>query len=40
MYTIFRGCWPFVITMVIFLVIIIFVPVLSTWLPSVMIPGG
>ena len=39
MYTIFRGCWPFVITMVIFLLIVIFVPQLCTWLPSVMIPG-
>jgi tripartite ATP-independent transporter DctM subunit len=40
MYTIFRGCWPFVFTMVVFLVIIIFIPALSTWLPSVMIPGS
>ena len=40
MYTIFRGCWPFVITMVVFLLIVIFVPWLSTWLPSVMIPGS
>jgi C4-dicarboxylate transporter, DctM subunit len=37
MYTIFRGTWPFVFTMCIFLVIIIFVPFLSTWLPDLMI---
>jgi C4-dicarboxylate transporter DctM subunit len=40
MYTIFRGCWPFVFTMVVCLLILIFVPWLSTWLPSVMIPGS
>jgi C4-dicarboxylate transporter, DctM subunit len=37
MYTIFRGCWPFVFTMCIFLVIIIMLPILSTWLPDLMI---
>jgi C4-dicarboxylate transporter, DctM subunit len=36
MYTIFRGCWPFVWTMVAFLVVIILVPLLSTWLPTLM----
>jgi C4-dicarboxylate transporter DctM subunit len=34
MYTIFRGVMPFVLTMVIFTVLIVFVPQLSTWLPS------
>jgi tripartite ATP-independent transporter DctM subunit len=36
MYTIFRGVWPFVATMCIFLLILIFVPWLSTWLPGLM----
>jgi tripartite ATP-independent transporter DctM subunit len=36
MYTIFRGCWPFVWTMVLFLIVVIFVPLLSTWLPKLM----
>lgn len=36
MYTIFKGVWPFVLTMVIFLFILIFVPQLSTWLPGLM----
>ena len=36
MYTIFRGCWPFVWTQCIFLVILIFLPILSTWLPQLM----
>ena len=36
MYTIFRGCWPFVWTMCIFLVGLIFLPMLSTWLPNLM----
>ena len=39
MYTIFRGCWPFVFTMVVFLLLLIFVPQLSTWLPDLMIAG-
>jgi C4-dicarboxylate transporter DctM subunit len=34
MYTIFRGVMPFVLTMIIFLVILVFVPQLSTWLPN------
>jgi tripartite ATP-independent transporter DctM subunit len=36
MYTIFRGCWPFVWTMLICLVILVFLPWLSTWLPGLM----
>lgn len=36
MYTIFRGVWPFVATMCIFLLMLIFVPSLSTWLPGLM----
>ncbi len=36
MYTIFRGVWPFVATMVVFLLVLIFLPWLSTWLPSLM----
>jgi tripartite ATP-independent transporter DctM subunit len=36
MYTIFRGVWPFIYAMVIFLLLLIFVPWLSTWLPSLM----
>ena len=36
MYTIFRGCWPFVWTMLIFLVLLVFLPWLSTWLPNLM----
>jgi TRAP-type C4-dicarboxylate transport system permease large subunit len=36
MYTIFRGCWPFVGTMCVFLLLLIFLPWLSTWLPSLM----
>lgn len=36
MYTIFRGCWPFVGAMTLFLLIMIFAPWLATWLPSLM----
>ena len=36
MYTIFRGVWPFVGTMCIFLLMLIFIPQLSTWLPGLM----
>ena len=36
MYTIFRGCWPFVWTMLLFLIVIVLVPLLSTWLPNLM----
>jgi tripartite ATP-independent transporter DctM subunit len=36
MYTIFRGCWPFVWTMCAFLILIVLVPLLSTWLPNLM----
>lgn len=36
MYTIFRGVWPFVGTMCLLLLLLIFVPWLSTWLPSFM----
>ncbi len=34
MYTIFRGVMPFVLTMCILVVIMIFVPQLATWLPN------
>jgi C4-dicarboxylate transporter DctM subunit len=37
-YTIFRGCLPFIYTMVIAAVIILFVPSISTLLPNFMIP--
>jgi C4-dicarboxylate transporter DctM subunit len=36
MYTIFRGVGWFVLTMCIFAFMIIFIPQLSTWLPSLM----
>jgi tripartite ATP-independent transporter DctM subunit len=36
MYTIFKGCWPFVGTMCVLLLLLIFLPWLSTWLPSLM----
>lgn len=35
-YTIFRGCWPFVGTMVVFILLLIFLPWISTALPSLM----
>jgi len=37
-FTIFRGTLPFVITMLVGLVIILFVPIISTLLPDLMIP--
>ena len=37
-FTIFRGTLPFVITMIIGLVIILFIPIISTLLPDFMIP--
>ncbi len=40
MYTIFRGCWPFVSTMAIMLVLLIFLPWISTWLPGLTAGGG
>jgi TRAP-type C4-dicarboxylate transport system permease large subunit len=36
MYTIFRGVGWFVLTMCVFALLIVFVPQLSTWLPSLM----
>jgi tripartite ATP-independent transporter DctM subunit len=36
MYTIFKGVWPFVGTMCAFLLVLIFVPQISDWLPSLM----
>ena len=36
MYTIFKGVMPFIYAMVIFLLLIIFVPWISTWLPGLM----
>ena len=38
MYTIFRGCAPFVVTMAICMAIIVAFPAISTWLPNLMIP--
>jgi tripartite ATP-independent transporter DctM subunit len=38
MYDIFKGVYPFLATMVICMVIIVFFPILSTWLPDLMIP--
>jgi C4-dicarboxylate transporter DctM subunit len=38
MYTIFKGCLPFLITMLVFIVLLIFLPALSTWMPDLMIP--
>lgn len=40
MYTIFKGVLPFVLTMIVFLLILIFVPQISTWLPSLATGGG
>jgi tripartite ATP-independent transporter DctM subunit len=40
MYTIFRGVWPFVLTMVVLLLLLIFVPQLSTALPDLTGAGG
>lgn len=34
--TIFRGCWPFVATLVVMLVLLLMFPQLSLWLPSLM----
>ncbi len=39
MYTIFKGVWPFIYAMVIFLLMIIFIPWISTFLPSLVVPG-
>ncbi len=36
MYTIFKGVMPFLYAMLIFLVLLIFVPWISTWLPGLM----
>ena len=36
MYTIFRGVYPFIYAMIIFLLLLIFVPWISTWLPGLM----
>jgi TRAP-type C4-dicarboxylate transport system permease large subunit len=36
MYTIFKGVYPFLCAMVVFLLLLIFVPWISTWLPSLM----
>jgi C4-dicarboxylate transporter DctM subunit len=36
MYTIFKGVYPFLYAMLIFLLLIIFVPWITTWLPSLM----
>jgi tripartite ATP-independent transporter DctM subunit len=39
MYTIFKGCYPFLFVMLIIVVILMFAPSLSTWLPDLMIPA-
>ena len=36
MYKIFRGVWPFVGTMVVMLILVVFLPWLSDWLPGLM----
>jgi C4-dicarboxylate transporter, DctM subunit len=33
---IFRGCWPFVLVMIVVLALLIAFPQLSLWLPSLM----
>jgi len=38
MYKIFKGCYPFVVTMALCVVFLIAFPALSTWLPDLMIP--
>jgi C4-dicarboxylate transporter, DctM subunit len=38
LYTIFKGCTPFIIVMVTFLVILVAFPAISTALPNIMIP--
>jgi TRAP-type C4-dicarboxylate transport system permease large subunit len=38
LYTIFRGCTPFIITMIVCLVILVVFPQISTALPDLMIP--
>jgi tripartite ATP-independent transporter DctM subunit len=40
MYTVFRGCWPFVGTMVLMLLLVVFLPWLSTALVSLTTAGG
>jgi TRAP-type C4-dicarboxylate transport system permease large subunit len=39
LFTIFRGVWPFLYAMLIAMVILVVFPQISTWLPSMMIPG-
>lgn len=34
--TIYRGALPFAVTMILFNILVIFVPTLATWLPSLM----
>jgi TRAP-type C4-dicarboxylate transport system permease large subunit len=34
--TLFRGCWPFVLVLVIMLCLLIAFPQISLWLPSLM----
>ena len=36
MYSIFKGVLPFVLTMIVLLILLVFIPQLSTWLPSFM----
>jgi TRAP-type C4-dicarboxylate transport system permease large subunit len=37
-YRIFKGCVPFLVTMTVFMIAMIFVPQVSTFLPNLMIP--
>lgn len=39
MYTIFKGCYSFLLVMLVITVILMFTPSLSTWLPNLMIPA-
>ena len=39
MYTIFKGVMPFIYAMIIFLLMIIFIPWISTFLPSLVVPA-
>lgn len=39
MYTIFKGVWPFIYAMVIFPLLIILVPWISTFLPGLVVPA-
>ncbi len=36
----FKACVPFIVTQILALILITYVPALSTWLPNVLMPGG